>query len=117
MNEDSIQVRLWGPWLATIAVSLSIIALVGGLTYTFVQSRENRERIAENAETAQALCDAAAGARDFWISVRESTITLLTDKSLSPIERASNEAFKRALDRVIAAADGLARSCDEAEKT
>src|SRR5262245_6368538 len=47
------------------------------------QLEENRRRIAQNAETAQALCDAAAGARDFWIKVRASTIVLLTDEMLS----------------------------------
>src|SRR5262245_14605825 len=75
------------------------------------QLEQNRINIARNAQTAQALCDAAAGARDFWIKVRASTLTLLTDKELSPTERQSNLNYVSALTEVIAAANGLANSC------
>lgn len=75
-------------------------------------NRAQQEQIRANAETAFALCDAAAGARDFWIGVRRSTLELLKDPTLSAIERSSNEHFVDSLNEVIAAAHLVAHRCD-----
>lgn len=96
---------------AILALVIAVLILQGHSAH-----EHDRDRIADNAETAQALCSAAEGARNFWVKVRLSTIEVLKDKGLSPIERSSNEHFKAALTEVIAAAHDLARSCTKNEK-
>lgn len=78
-------------------------------------TRENAARIAENEKTAHALCMAAAGARDFWKGRRDSTALVLSDPSLSAIQRSANENFVLELTQVIIAADGVAHGCDQKE--
>ena len=94
---------------------VAVVAAVGFLLLTIeiaIAFYENKQRLNDNAKTALALCEAAAGARDFWVKVRASTVELLGDPDLSPQERSSNEKFKAALTDVIAAANGVAHDCD-----
>ena len=85
---------------------------IAGLEVQQQQLQLSKRKIQENAKTAQVLCDAAGGARDFWIKVRASTILMLTDKTLSDTARQANLAFVSALTDVIRAADGVAHHCD-----
>lgn len=99
----------WGPWLAALIVGIGIVLFAGSIITAI---NENKHRTEENARTAQALCDAAAGARDFWIKVRSSTLILLADPNQSTLEQKSNRDFVRALNAVISAANGVSRRCD-----
>ena len=101
-----------------LLTALGLLILTWGVaTYAIYQqhhiTRQNAERIAENAKTAHALCMAAAGARDFWVSVRAATIHAQQDPDLSLIARRSNREFIMALTKVIRAADGVAHGCDD----
>lgn len=106
------RVEHYGPWVAACIIFAGLALFAASLGYTTYQ---NHKRIDENAQTAFALCDAAAGARSFWIGVRRTTRELLQDPELSAIERSSNEHFVAQLDKVIAAAHDIAHSCDGRE--
>ena len=116
MKRIVVRVERWGPWFAAVAAGIGILLLTLSVAYTFHQqhqvTEQNRQRIAENAKTAMRLCEAAAGARDFWISVRASTREMLTDPKISPTAKRANEEFIVALDKVIRAANGIAHGCD-----
>ena len=64
------------------------------------------------ARTSYTLCSAAAGARDYWIKRRTATVYALTDPGLSVTAQESLQLEIAALDEVIRAAGGVARSCD-----
>ena len=95
--------------MAFVAATAGFVVFASAMVYV---THQNRERINDNARTADALCSAAAGARDFWITVRDTTEELLLDPNLSPVERSSNEHYVLALRKVITAADGVAHGCD-----
>jgi regulator of extracellular matrix RemA (YlzA/DUF370 family) len=97
--------RRWELIVAYLLIVASTVVAV------YLVDHESEVRTAQNAKTTQALCDAAAGARDFWVKVRASTRVALSDPTLSPTARRSNEQFEEALTDVIKAADGLAHSC------
>lgn len=99
----------WRIWAAVVVSFVALLVLAASLGYT---SRETGQRAQENERTAQALCDAAAGARDFWKKVRASTLHLLKDPELSKTERESNLGYLAALNEVIAAAGGITKACD-----
>lgn len=107
-----LQITKTDRWLklivAAAAFTVILLAVEASIAYY-----ENQRRISDNEQTALALCVAAGGARDFWIKVRKSTLTILTDKTLSALERKSNMQFVKALDEVIAAANDVAHRCDE----
>lgn len=102
---DQAEKRITANTEKTVIARANIVALRAA-------NRVQQEQIRENAKTAFALCDAAAGARDFWIKVRASTRLLLTDPTLTPIQRKSNEMFERDLTAVIQAAHLVSRRCD-----
>jgi len=81
---------------------------------------QNAERIAdisllarEEKQTNDVLCTAVLGARHFWIGVRATTLEILSDPSLSPGARRSNEHYVTKLNAVIRAAGALGKRCHQ----
>jgi hypothetical protein len=88
-------------YLCLVAVILA--PLLAGAAYLNERTDQRdvkQEQVRQRSEQEK-LCEAISGAVDFWVLVRKSTVELLRDKTLTPTERSSNEAYVAALTKVI----------------